>query len=240
MNVWYNVFQPIYKIDKDFEAHISHYEMLLRDSEANDTFPNYDFFKTISTEEENQKWLLAEKESIDQAFQKYPDIRINLNIEPIQFAYPSVWEFLRDVFNKYGKKVVIEVTERQLQAGSLGTKQFDQSFQRLHNLGFDIVLDDVDSGGNSFTFVNHHSDIISGIKLSLLDFSNINYETTVKFIDAWASFAKEKQLSLVLEAVRSKEFAQKFAGAKNIFQQGYYWQKGVKLEDLPSVYGFKK
>ncbi|MCT7841009.1 MAG: EAL domain-containing protein, partial [Lactobacillus crispatus] len=161
MSKWYNVFQPIYQVDKDLNVTISHYEMLLRDE--NDSFPNNDFFRVIGTEEENQKWILAEKESIDQAFAKYPDICINLNIEPIQFAYPSVWKFIENIYSKYGKKVVIEVTERQLQAGTLGNKQFDKSFQRFHDIGLDVVLDDVDSGGHSFTFVDHHSDIISGI-----------------------------------------------------------------------------
>ena len=112
MSKWYNVFQPIYQVDKDLNVTISHYEMLLRDE--NDSFPNNDFFRVIGTEEENQKWILAEKESIDQAFAKYPDICINLNIEPIQFTYPSVWKFIENIYSKYGKKVVIEVTERQL------------------------------------------------------------------------------------------------------------------------------
>ena len=238
MSKWYNVFQPVYQVDKDLNVTISHYEMLLRDE--NDSFPNSDFFRVVGTVEDNQKWILVEKESIDQAFAKYPDICINLNIEPIQFAYPSVWEFIENIYSKYGKKVVIEVTERQLQAGTLGNKQFDKSFQRFHDIGLDVVLDDVDSGGHSLTFVDHHSDIISGIKLSLLDFDPISSDTTIKFIDAWASFAKEKHLDLVVEAIRNKEIAQKFAGNKHIFQQGYYWQQGVKLEDLPTVYGFKK
>ena len=59
MSKWYNVFQPIYQVDKDLNVTISHYEMLLRDE--NDSFPNNDFFRVIETEEENQKWILAEK-----------------------------------------------------------------------------------------------------------------------------------------------------------------------------------
>ena len=100
MSKWYNVFQPIYQVDKDLNVTISHYEMLLRDE--NDSFPNSDFFRVVGTEEENQKWILVEKESIDQAFAKYPDICINLNIEPIQFAYPSVWEFIENIYAMMG------------------------------------------------------------------------------------------------------------------------------------------
>lgn len=55
----------------------------------------------------------------------------------------------------------------------------------------------------------------------------------IQFIDAWVAFAKEKHLSVVLEAVRSKEIAQRYADNKNIYQQGYYWEKCPELKDMP-------
>lgn len=99
-------------------------------------------------------------------------------------------------------------------------------------MGFRIALDDVTSGSNSFKFVNHHADRIDAVKLSLLIFDNIPLETTVDFIHAWSSFAKKKNLDLVLEAVRSKYIAEKFAGDKHIFQQGYYWSKPLTLDEI--------
>ncbi|WP_281681927.1 hypothetical protein [Lactobacillus gallinarum] len=88
-------------------------------------------------------------------------------------------------------------------------------------------------GGNSFSFVSHHLDQISIIKLSLLIFDDISTEMMIQFIDAWVAFAKEKHLSVVLEAVRLKEIAQCYASNKNIYQQGYYWEKGPELKDMP-------
>ena len=120
-----------------------------------------------------------------------------------------------------------------MQAGSIGGKYFDRSFQRIHDPGFKIALDDVAYGSNSFSFVSHHLDQISIIKLSLLIFDDISTETMIQFIDAWVAFAKEKHLSVVLEAVRLKEIAQRYAGNKNIYQQGYYWEKGLELKDMP-------
>lgn len=55
----------------------------------------------------------------------------------------------------------------------------------------------------------------------------------IQFIDAWVAFAKEKHLRVVLEAVRSKEIAQRYADNKNIYQQGYYWEKCPELKDMP-------
>ena len=57
-------------------------------------------------------------------------------------------------------------------------------------------------------------------------------ETTGDFIHALSSFAKEKNLYLILEAVRSKYIAEKFAGDKHIFQQGYYWSKSLPLDEI--------
>ena len=146
-------------------------------------------------------------QALAKVFKACPNIHVNLNIEPVQFAYPSVWDFLKQTYDRYGQKVIIEITERQLQAGSIG--------------------------GNRFSFVSHHLDQISIIKLSLLIFDDISTEMMIQFIDAWGAFAKEKHLSIVLEAVRSKEIAQRYAGNKNIYQQGYYWEKGLELKDMP-------
>ncbi|MGO5157311.1 EAL domain-containing protein [Lactobacillus amylovorus] len=228
---WHDVFQPIFQVDKDLNPSVDHYEMLLRDQ--NGKFPIDDFFRVIGTEEDNQQWIQTESQALAKVFKAYPNIHVNLNIEPIQFTYLSVWDFLKQTYDRYGQKVIIEITERQLQAGSIGGKYFDRSFQRIHDLGFKIALDDVDSGSNSFSFVSHHLDQISIIKLSLLIFDDISTETMIQFIDAWVAFAKEKHLSVVLEAVRSKEIAQRYAGNKNIYQQGYYWEKGLELKDMP-------
>lgn len=230
MDKWHNVFQPIFQVDQNMNSKVDHYEMLLRNE--NNKFPVHDFFRIISNEEDNQKWIQIEEETLENVFSMHPDIHINLNIEPVQFAYPSVWEFLKRIYDKYGRKVIIEITERQLQAGTLGNQHFDCAFQRIHDMGFKIALDDVSSGSNSFGFVNHHIDQISTIKLSLLVFDSASSETTLNFVDSWIAFAKEKNLDIVLEAVRSKQIAQRFAGDKHIFQQGYYWEKELQLQDI--------
>ena len=62
MYKWHNVFQPIFQIDQNMNHKVDHYEMLLRDE--NDQFPNHDFFRIISTEEDNQKWIQIEEKSL--------------------------------------------------------------------------------------------------------------------------------------------------------------------------------
>ena len=61
---------------------------------------------------------------------------------------------------------------------------------------------------------------------------DVSWEGAVDFSGAWSCFAKEKDLDLSLEAVRSKYIAEKFAGDKHIFQQGYYWSKPLPLDEI--------
>lgn len=85
---WHDVFQPIFQVDKDWKPSVDHYEMLLRDQ--NGKFPIDDFFRVIGTEEDNQQWIQTESQALAKVFKACPNIHVNLNIEPVQFAYPSV------------------------------------------------------------------------------------------------------------------------------------------------------
>ncbi|MGN1272729.1 MAG: EAL domain-containing protein [Lactobacillus sp.] len=227
---WHSVFQPIYKVDQNMTPHVVHYEMLLRDE--NNRFPVKDFFTAISNEESNLYWIKVEERDLDKLFSRFPNAIISLNIEPIQFAYESVWDFLHRIYAKYGNHIIIEVTERQLQAGVLAINHLDLSFNRIKDIGFKISLDDICSGSNSFQFVAHHLNKISCIKLSLLIFDGTPKDITIQFIKAWIAFAKKNNLTLVVEAVRSKEIAQLLAGKDFILQQGYYWEKPLEMAQL--------
>lgn len=63
----------------------------------------------------------------------------------------------------------------------------------------------------------------------MLIFKNSTIKTALSFAEAWIDFAQEKEITFVLEGIDNKEVAQKFAGLPNVLQQGFYWQKGVKL-----------
>lgn len=70
---WHNVFQPIYQVDAQLK-----------------------FLNSIANEVAGQRWLQFESASLRELFHRHPDIRVHLNIDPVQFAYPSVWAFLKN------------------------------------------------------------------------------------------------------------------------------------------------
>lgn len=209
MTRWHNVFQPIYQVDAQLE-----------------------FLNSIANEVAGQGWLQFESASLRELFHRHPDIRVHLNIDPVQFAYPSVWAFLKKCHDLYGNHVVIEVTERQSQVQASDDHYFKQAFQKIQALGFKLALDDVGSGGHSLDFVRRHLDMISCIKLSLLIFKGLDQKTTKLFIGAWASFASAFGLDLVLEAVPNLALCAQFTGRDHILIQANVLQKPLLLNEL--------
>jgi EAL domain-containing protein (putative c-di-GMP-specific phosphodiesterase class I) len=230
MTSWHNVFQPIYKVDKNLNKKAAYYEMLLHNED--DAFPEKEFLDSIANEQDGQRWINFETASLKELFRLHPGIGVHLNIDPVQFAYPSVWTFLQKCHDLYGNHVVIEVTERQSQVGNRDDCYFNQAFKKIHNIGFKIALDDVGSGGHSLAFVRRHLEAINCIKLSMLIFRGMDSKTAALFTNAWASFAQEYHLNLVLEAVPDMEVCAHFAGNDHILMQANILQRPLPLNDF--------
>lgn len=94
-------------------------------------------------------------------------------------------------------------------------------------LGFELAIDDVCAGSNSYAFVARQLGTIRRIKLSLLLFKNEDRATSRHFVDAWLAFATKHHLDFVIEGIADRQIAQQFAGNPTILQQGFYWGKGA-------------
>lgn len=223
--LWYGIYQPILTVNKNLKSQVQDYELLLRDE--NNNFPGKEFLDAILTQEGNERWIESVRPSVKAALTDHPERHIYLNLDPAQLTFPNVWEFLKETHKLYGDQVAIEITERRKLLPSIN--YFTEEFHKLKKLGYEIAIDDVSSGGNSYEFVYHHLEDIDRIKLSMLIFKNSTIKTALSFAEAWMDFAQEKEITFVLEGIDNKEVAQKFAGLPNVLQQGFYWQKGVKL-----------
>lgn len=205
-------------------AKVNTYEMLMRDSSG--SFPGMEFLQSLTTEAGNEKWITVSRQSLNEVLTGHPDYRIYINVEPCQMKFENVWQFLAEVHAKYSRQVAIEITERRETLHDL--KYLDNEISRLNEMGFELAIDDVCAGGNSYAFIVRQLKVIKRIKLSLLLFKNEDEETTIDFVNAWHSFAQKHHLDFVLEGVSSKKIAEKFAGAPQVLQQGYYWGKGSR------------
>lgn len=220
---WHAIFQPMVHVKENMHPEIKDYEMLLRNPEGR--FPGQEFLDDILTRSGNLKWIKTTIPALRDALKDHPERRIYINIDPGQLTFDEVWGFLAETHQKYGKQVAIEITERRKLIPDI--RYFYEEFHRLKKMGFELAIDDVSSGANSYEFVSRHLEDINRIKLSLLIFKHSSIETAMQFAKAWLDFAKENNITFVLEGVDSTQVAKSFAGNDNVLQQGFYWNDRV-------------
>ena len=219
----YNIFQPILSVDQAMNAEIDTYEMLIRNN--NGEFPGINFLHSLTTQEGNDAWIKASRKSLKNALNEQQNRKIYINLEPCQMKFESIWQFLEEIREAYHDHVAIEITERRETIHSLD--YLDREIQRLKEMGFELAIDDVCAGSNSYAFIKRQLKAVSRIKLSLLLFKNEDYELMISFVDAWLAFAKKHHLTFVIEGISNRQLAKKFAGNPVILQQGFYWGKGT-------------
>ena len=218
-----NIFQPILSVDQAMNAEIDTYEMLIRNN--NGEFPGINFLHSLTTQEGNDAWIKASRKSLKNALNEQQNRKIYINLEPCQMKFESIWQFLEEIREAYHDHVAIEITERRETIHSLD--YLDREIQRLKEMGFELAIDDVCAGSNSYAFIKRQLKVVSRIKLSLLLFKNEDYELMISFVDAWLAFAKKHHLTFVIEGISNRQLAKKFAGNPVILQQGFYWGKGT-------------
>ncbi|WP_283583258.1 EAL domain-containing protein [Limosilactobacillus difficilis] len=220
-NKLYNIFQPIFSVDSGMNAKINTYEMLLRDE--GDRFPGLEYLDTLITDKGNDRWLQISRQSLHDFLYHHPERRVYINLEPCQFNLEGTWSFLDDVRQAYQQQVAVEITERRKAIHDVDF--LDNQIQKLKKMGFDIAIDDVCAGSNSYTFIARQLNAIKRIKLSLFTFKNEDQKTRRSFIQSWLDFATSHKLDFVIEGIANQQLAQEFAGNPTILQQGYYWGK---------------
>ena len=219
----YNIFQPILSVDQAMNAEIDTYEMLIRNN--NGEFPGINFLHSLTTQEGNDAWIKASRKSLKNALNEQKNRKIYINLEPFQMKFESIWRFLEEIREAYHDHVAIEITERRETIHSLD--YLDREIQRLKKVGFELAIDDVCAGSNSYAFIKRQLKVVSRIKLSLLLFKDEDYELMMSFVNAWLAFAKKHHLTFVIEGISNRQLAKKFAGNPVILQQGFYWGKGT-------------
>ncbi|MBD8085119.1 EAL domain-containing protein [Limosilactobacillus sp. c9Ua_26_M] len=218
----HNIFQPIFQVDHEMNAKVDTYEMLMRNSSG--VFPGMEFLQGLTTQEGNDQWITISKKSLATALTNHPQRKIYINLEPCQMEFDCIWRFLEEIHEQYGSQVAIEITERRETIHSLD--YLDGEILRLKKMGFELAIDDVCAGSNSYAFIVRQLSAIQRIKLSLLVFKNEDHETTNDFINAWLTFATHHHLDFVIEGIADRQLAESFAGNPTVLQQGFYWGKG--------------
>lgn len=218
----YNIFQPILSVNRALDADIDAYEMLIRNDQG--AFPGVQFLHSLTTKDGNDVWIKVCQQSLQSVLDGEEKRKIYINIEPCQFEFDNIWRFLDEIRQNYHDEVAVEITERRETVHSID--YLDNEIHRLKDMGFELAIDDVCAGSNSYAFIKRQLGLISRIKLSLLVFKDEDDETMMSFVKAWLSFATKHRLDFVIEGISDKELAQRFAGNQVVYQQGFYWGAG--------------
>lgn len=170
------------------------------------------------------------------------DIKISMNISPVQLLQAGFVTEITNAFNRYGLKehsISIEITETFLMTS------FDMIIEKLKLLqsrGFDIHLDDFGTGYSSLLYLKELP--IDAIKIDkeFTKYSNSDKHSKA-IINMIISLSKNLDLNVIAEGVEDDKqfkFLQR-AGCDII--QGYFIGKAMKIEDaiqLLKAYNIEK
>lgn len=223
----YFVFQPIIRTMCAKSQHICSYEVLLR-SKDDARFPFDLFMDLISNETSNEILLDEYKEMVYDFMECRTDVDLSINLHHQQLSYGSTWEFLKAI-QTHSDRITIEFTEMPPDNYVLNTYSTRQWMQDINALGFKIALDDIDSGLNSLQFVMEHIDLVTIIKFSLLPFRMMERPLILHFVERWIKISNCYDVSLVIEAVEDAQLAHELYEMGAVYQQGYYWGRGIVL-----------
>lgn len=157
--------------------------------------------------------------------QKYDNIRVSINISPIQFHEQSFVELVIGLV-KFTlvdpKHITLELTEGVL---IRNTELALQKIQHLVSLGFQVSIDDFGTGYSSLSYLQKLP--IHELKIDQSFIRHIPENTDdITIVESIVRLAETKGLNIVAEGVEKQEqvnFLRK--QSTNILIQGYYFSK---------------
>lgn len=207
------------------------YELLLRCGvDWHYTFPQKEFEQAILNPIEHNHYLNKIEQLLEDILQTTSGI-YSINIDPQQLYYKETF-VLFEHFQKFNKRLKIELTEHlPYQRKGDYTDPFTlDRIQKLHEWGYEIVLDDFLSGINGFDKLISLSPFISRVKISKLVFKKeISDSSFCSFIFEIAKLTHEinPRLSLVIEAEESKKMIKKYSDAW--YYQTYFFDRPSRI-----------
>lgn len=207
------------------------YELLLRcKQEGAYVFPEKELGRAMVNRLEHKQYLKKIEYLLERILQKNSGI-YSINIDPQELYYEETF-LLFEHFKNKNQRLKIELTEHSTynKAGEYYNSFPLEQVIRLHELGFEIVLDDFLSGINGIDKLIAFSPFISRVKISKLIFKKKVCDSAVcSFIYEIYKLIQEvnPNLSLVIEAEESEEMLKKLSDLW--YYQTYYFDKPSKV-----------
>lgn len=218
--------QAIHDTNRD---EIVMYELLLRKFDGEKwVFPS-NFFQSEELEERYPIFIDWLKLEIAKVLKKLDYAKVSLNINSNQLFYLETIKMFESL-RVYKDLITIEITEDLLKIpfykSHLTANELDAflygKLSHLKKMGYNIILDDVGCGINCLERTNYYLPLINGIKVSL---KNFELSSMALFIEAWASYARQNNMHIILENVDQA------ASSLQLREMGLHLQQGFLLDE---------
>jgi diguanylate cyclase (GGDEF)-like protein len=172
------------------------------------------------------EWVIGE--ACRQAM-AWPQMRISVNLSPLQLADDRIIEITRAVLEETGlppRRLQLEITESALLQDAPEVKQ---RIERLKALGVTLAMDDFGTGYSSLSYVARYP--FDSIKIDRSFVAGVSrYQAADPIIRAITQLAAALGCTTVAEGIETAEQAEylKKCGAK--FGQGYYFSRPIAAE----------
>ena len=159
----------------------------------------------------------------------FKDLSFSINLSGVDFEEIDMFKAITDILNKYNvptKTINLEITESVMIRNTSRTRKL---FDKFHNAGFEIWIDDLGSGYSSLNVLRDYKFDVLKIDMSLIQKFDLNSK---KILISIVNMAKTLGMHTLAEGVETKE---QLLFLKNIgceIIQGYYFAKPMCEEDF--------
>jgi len=161
----------------------------------------------------------------------YTELKVAVNLSPVQFARPGIEEMLQFVQEDIGLDlafVELEITESLLVDDASDTQQ---QLKNIHRAGALLAIDDFGTGYSSLSYLSKFNVDVLKIDQSFIRslFNSKEDEIIVRVV---IQLAKGLGIKVVAEGVEDLAALEWLQGESCDFGQGYYWAKPMPAEDF--------
>lgn len=180
-------------------------------------------------------WTTAAQKLVEWKRAGKEHLSISVNISAKDFYFLDVYEVFRSLAEKYEfniKNLKIEITESVLMRN---TEKIMKILDKLHELGYDIEIDDFGSGYSSLGMLKDiRADILKIDMIFLQETRNVGRSTTI--LKNIISMSKELGMPVITEGVETKEQVDFLMDVGCDMFQGFYFAKPMSVGDFEKEY----
>lgn len=127
------------------------FELLLRKEDNKNIFPKDSYLSMISQQEEHQQYVKWLQKTLTRILEANPTKRFSFNLDPQELEYEETFDLLENL-KEYKQRLIIEITEKPPMKRNYPyfSAVNVEAFKKIAQYGYQIALDDIGQGINSF------------------------------------------------------------------------------------------